>query len=109
RAGAGVEPRVEARRRRLRRKDRDVAGEGRVQRLGRPLRRGAALDLDGDDVREGVDSRVRAAGHCEPVDGAVELAERPPDLALDGPLARLPRPTTEGRAVILDDEPQPHL
>ena len=39
---------------------------------------------------------------ARPVDGAVELVEGAPQLALDRPRARLARPATEPGAVVLD-------
>jgi hypothetical protein len=49
-----------------------------------------------------MDARVGAAGHSETAPPGKDGIERLADDAFDGPLARLPRPAAEARAVVLE-------
>ena len=101
-ARARREPRAEVVGNELRRHDRDLVRESRVEGLRRPLRRRPALDVHRDDVAERVDARVGSAGHGEPLDARERLRESVGEGAFDRREAGLRRPAPEGRAVVLD-------
>jgi hypothetical protein len=55
-----------------------------------------------------MDARVGAAGDGERGERAVELAESPLQLALDGSQPGLRSPAVEAASVVLEREAQPH-
>ena len=82
RAGRADEARAETLGGRLDAEDGDVGGQRRVERLGRALRRRAAVGHERRDLRRRVDAGVRPPGDGElapaPVDRVERLAERRP-------------------------------
>ncbi len=68
--------------------------------------RRAALHVDGDDVAECVDAGVGAPCHRKLPERPVQLLERPPQLVLDRPRARLAGPAPKARAVVLERQLQ---
>jgi hypothetical protein len=81
---------------------RDIVREDGVQRLRRPLGRGAALDGDACHLPGRMDARVRPSRNGESVGRRKDGGQSRPKLALDGPQARLRSPAAKLTPVVLE-------
>ena len=81
-------------------------GQRRVERLGEPRHRWAALGVEARDLPGRMDARIRPAGDGEAAPGRQHGVERLAHTPLDRPLARLPRPAAKPGPVVLQRQPQ---
>ena len=95
-------------RRRLRRNDRDIVRQRRVERLGDALERRTALHVDGADLSSRVHACICPARDDELVPTREHRVERVANGAFHGPQARLPRPAVEAGPVVLEGQLEKH-